>query len=78
MEAAANCEWSTAGVDLSDKPLLMLQTNEYLRAFLTGRIGFNQMGMLLIISGALAPLTSRRLLMWEDIPPDVLGRTWNW
>ena len=40
------------GIDLSRSPLLMLQTNEYLRAFLTGRIGFNQMGMLLIISGA--------------------------
>ena len=39
-------------VNLSDKPLLMLQTNEYLRAFLTGRIGFHKMGMLLIISGA--------------------------
>lgn len=39
-------------VDLANKPLLMLQTNEYLRAFLTGRIGFHQMGMLLIISGA--------------------------
>ena len=39
-------------VALSNKPLLLLQTNEYLRAFLTGRIGFHQMGMLLIISGA--------------------------
>ena len=39
-------------VDLPNKPLLMLQTNEYLRAFLTGRIGFHKMGMLLIISGA--------------------------
>jgi cellulose synthase/poly-beta-1,6-N-acetylglucosamine synthase-like glycosyltransferase len=39
-------------IRLARRPLLMLQTNEYLRAFLTGRIGFNQMGMLLIISGA--------------------------
>ena len=39
-------------IDLPDKPLLMLQTNEYLRAFLTGRIGFHKMGILLIISGA--------------------------
>ena len=39
-------------IDLPNKPLLMLQTNEYLRAFLTGRIGFHKMGILLIISGA--------------------------
>ena len=39
-------------INLSNKPILMLQTNEYLRAFLTGRIGFHKMGMLLIISGA--------------------------
>ena len=39
-------------IDLPDKPILMLQTNEYLRAFLTGRIGFHKMKMLLIISGA--------------------------
>ncbi len=39
-------------IALSNKLILMLQTNEYLRAFLTGRIGFHKMGMLLIISGA--------------------------
>ena len=37
-------------IRLARRPLLMLQTNEYLRAFLTGRIGFNQMGMPLPVS----------------------------
>jgi len=39
-------------VGLSRNPIVALQTTEYLRAFLTGRIGFDVMGMLLIISGA--------------------------
>lgn len=49
-------------VDLSKKPLLLLQTNEYLRAFLTGRIGFHQMGMLLIISGAFGAFNKREVI----------------
>jgi len=49
-------------VDLSNKPLLMLQTNEYLRAFLTGRIGFDQMGMLLIISGAFGAFNKQAVI----------------
>lgn len=49
-------------VDLSNKPLLLLQTNEYLRAFLTGRIGFNEMGMLLIISGAFGAFNKRTVI----------------
>lgn len=39
-------------VGLSKNPLVNLQVVEYLRAFLTGRIGFNSMGILLIVSGA--------------------------
>lgn len=39
-------------VGLSKNPIVALQTTEYLRAFLTGRLGFDAMGMLLIISGA--------------------------
>ena len=49
-------------VDLSNKPLLLLQTNEYLRAFLTGRIGFHEMGMLLIISGAFGAFNKRAVI----------------
>ncbi len=39
-------------VQLAKKPLVILQTVEYLRAFLTGRMGFDTFGLLLIISGA--------------------------
>ncbi len=39
-------------VALTGNPLFMIQTNEYLRDFLTGRIALNEMGTLLIISGA--------------------------
>lgn len=39
-------------VALMGNPLFMIQTNEYLRDFLTGRIALNEMGTLLIISGA--------------------------
>lgn len=39
-------------VVLSKKPLIILQTVEYLRAFLAGRMGFDKHGLLLIISGA--------------------------
>lgn len=39
-------------IGLSKKPLIMLQTVEYLRAFLTGRIGFASIDILMIISGA--------------------------
>ncbi|MFA0815000.1 MAG: glycosyltransferase family 2 protein [Anaerofustis sp.] len=39
-------------IGLSRKPLIMLQTVEYLRAFLTGRIGFASIDILMIISGA--------------------------
>lgn len=49
-------------VELADKPLLMLQTNEYLRAFLTGRIGFGEMGMLLIISGAFGAFNKQAVI----------------
>lgn len=56
-------------VDLADKPLLLLQTNEYLRAFLTGRIGFNQMGMLLIISGAFGAFNKRAVIDVGATPP---------
>lgn len=39
-------------IDISENPLVALQTTEYLRAFLTGRMGFDYFHMLLIISGA--------------------------
>jgi cellulose synthase/poly-beta-1,6-N-acetylglucosamine synthase-like glycosyltransferase len=39
-------------IALSDRPLPILQVVEYLRAFLTGRVGWSNLQSLLIISGA--------------------------
>jgi cellulose synthase/poly-beta-1,6-N-acetylglucosamine synthase-like glycosyltransferase len=39
-------------VGLSDKPLVVMQIIEYLRAFLMGRIGLSRHNLLLIVSGA--------------------------
>ena len=46
-------------VGLSKKSLVNLQVVEYLRAFLTGRVGFNSMGILLIVSGAFGAFNKR-------------------
>ena len=60
-------------IDLSDKPILMLQTNEYLRAFLTGRIGFHKMGMLLIISGAFGAFNKQAVIDAGGYTPRCIG-----
>lgn len=39
-------------VELSRKPLVIMQIIEYLRAFLTGRVGLSENNLLLIVSGA--------------------------
>lgn len=39
-------------IDLSSKPLVIMQIVEYFRAFLIGRLGFSRFNQLLIISGA--------------------------
>jgi cellulose synthase/poly-beta-1,6-N-acetylglucosamine synthase-like glycosyltransferase len=39
-------------IGLSNKPLVVMQVIEYLRAFLTGRVGLSQNNLLLIVSGA--------------------------
>ena len=49
-------------VGLSGNPLVSLQTTEYLRAFLTGRLGFNMLGMLLIISGAFGAFSKQAVI----------------
>ncbi|WP_213524905.1 glycosyltransferase [Paenibacillus sp. J31TS4] len=41
-----------AEVGLSDKPLVIMQEIEYLRAFLMGRVGLSRHNLLLIVSGA--------------------------
>ena len=60
-------------IELSNKPLLMLQTNEYLRAFLTGRIGFHKMGMLLIISGAFGAFNKQLVIEAGGYTPRCIG-----
>lgn len=60
-------------VNLSNKPLSMLQTNEYLRAFLTGRIGFHKMGMLLIISGAFGAFNKQLVIESGGYTPKCIG-----
>lgn len=49
-------------IGLSKNPVVALQTTEYLRAFLTGRLGFDVMGMLLIISGAFGAFQKNALI----------------
>lgn len=39
-------------IELSRKPLVVMQIIEYMRAFLTGRIGLSEHNLLLIVSGA--------------------------
>ena len=60
-------------VSLSNKPIPMLQTNEYLRAFLTGRIGFHKMGMLLIISGAFGAFNKQLVIEAGGYTPRCIG-----
>lgn len=60
-------------VNLSNKPLPMLQTNEYLRAFLTGRIGFHKMDMLLIISGAFGAFNKQLVIESGGYTPKCIG-----
>ena len=39
-------------IGLSNKPIVVMQVIEYLRAFLTGRVGLSRNNLLLIVSGA--------------------------
>lgn len=46
-------------VGLSNKPIVVMQVIEYLRAFLTGRIGLSKNNLLLIVSGAFGVFSKR-------------------
>ncbi|MEW9051559.1 MAG: glycosyltransferase [Neobacillus sp.] len=46
-------------VGLSNKPIVIMQVIEYLRAFLTGRVGLSQNNLLLIVSGAFGVFSKR-------------------
>ncbi len=60
-------------VGLSKNPLVTLQTVEYLRAFLTGRIGFDSMGILLIVSGAFGAFNKRAVIEVGGYTVDTIG-----
>lgn len=47
---------------ISDNPLVRLQTIEYLRAFMTGRTGWEQINSLMIISGAFGLFRKERVV----------------
>jgi cellulose synthase/poly-beta-1,6-N-acetylglucosamine synthase-like glycosyltransferase len=47
---------------LSKKPLVIMQTIEYMRAFLMGRIGLSRNNLLLIISGAFGVFKTARVI----------------
>ncbi len=49
-------------IELPDRPLPILQVVEYLRAFLTGRVGWSALRSLLIISGAFGVYRKREVV----------------
>ncbi len=73
---ASGCEIKDGeliSIDLSKKALVNLQTVEYLRSFLTGRIGFDAMGMLLIVSGAFGAFNKRLVIDAGGYSMDCIG-----
>lgn len=60
-------------VTLNKKPLVALQVVEYLRAFLTGRIGFNNLDILLIISGAFGAFRKDAVIEVGGYTRDTIG-----
>ena len=60
-------------IDLSRKAIVNLQTVEYLRSFLTGRIGFDAMGMLLIVSGAFGAFNKQIAIEAGGYSKDCIG-----
>ncbi len=64
-------------IGLSRKPLIMLQTVEYLRAFLTGRIGFASIDILMIISGAFGAFSKNAAIDVGGYTVGCIERCWN-
>jgi cellulose synthase/poly-beta-1,6-N-acetylglucosamine synthase-like glycosyltransferase len=62
-----------ANVDLSPKLLPLVQTVEYLRAFLFGRLGWSPMNALLIISGAFGVFYKERVIAAGGYHGDTVG-----
>lgn len=60
-------------VSLSKKPLAILQTVEYLRAFLFGRMGWSELNSLLIVSGAFGVFKKDIILKIGGYSEDTIG-----
>lgn len=60
-------------VFLSKSPLAILQTVEYLRAFLFGRMGWSQLNSLLIISGAFGVFKKEVVIQVGGYSADTIG-----
>jgi len=60
-------------VDLPDKVLPLVQTVEYLRAFLFGRLGWSPINALLIISGAFGVFYKERVIAAGGYKSDLVG-----
>lgn len=60
-------------VFLSKKPLVILQTVEYLRAFLFGRMGWSELNSLLIVSGAFGVFKKDIILKIGGYSEDTIG-----
>lgn len=60
-------------IALSDKPLVIMQIIEYLRAFLMGRIGLSRHNLLLIISGAFGVFSKQWVISAGGYRVDTVG-----
>ena len=58
---------------LSRNPLALIQTVEYLRAFLMGRVGWSKLGVLTVIAGAFGLFTRTELLAIRGWSRDTVG-----
>ncbi|PFP30320.1 glycosyl transferase [Bacillus sp. AFS073361] len=60
-------------IGLSNKPLVVMQIIEYLRAFLMGRIGLSRHNLLLIISGAFGVFSKQWVIAAGGYKTDTVG-----
>lgn len=58
---------------LSRNPLIVMQTIEYMRAFLMGRIGLSKENLLLIVSGAFGVFKTSRVIQAGGYRTDTVG-----
>jgi cellulose synthase/poly-beta-1,6-N-acetylglucosamine synthase-like glycosyltransferase len=58
---------------LSSKPIVIMQSIEYMRAFLMGRIGLSRGNLLLIISGAFGVFNTQKVIQIGGYKTDTIG-----